>query len=93
VTNHELATGHKLRKLRSPYEDPQGGISNDPKSIFIVPEEFRETAILRHKQMWGTAPQSVHIDESASPLYFTPDRVKKAVESKAKKARVPKLQL
>ena len=93
VTNSEVVSGHKVRQLRSPYEDPQGGISNDPKSIFIVPEEFRETAILRHKAMWGTAPQTVHIDESASPLYFTPDRVQQAQVSKAKKARVPKLQL
>ena len=93
VTNSEIVSGHKVRQLRSPYTDPQGGISNDPKSIYIVPEEFRETAILRHKAMWGTAPATVHIDESASPQYFTPDRVKQAQDAKAKKARVPKMQL
>jgi hypothetical protein len=93
MTNGELATGHKVRKLRSPYEDPQGGISNDPKSIYVVPDEFRETAILRHQQMWGTVPAYVHIDESLNPLYFTPDRVKLAQANKARKAKVPKKQL
>lgn len=93
VTNHELATGHKVRRLRSPYGEPQDGLSNDPKSIYIVPEEFRETAVLRHTQTWGTAPKQIHIDESANPNYFTPDRVKQAQDAKAKKASIPKKQL
>jgi len=80
------------RKSRRPVEAPENGISNDPKAIYVVPAEFRETALLRHKQMWGKDAETVMIDDE-SYMTFDPVRATKARENKAAKAKVPKVQL
>lgn len=57
------------------------GISNDPRSIVIVPREFRSVAIQRHHRMWGAAPKETLIDDSS--WFWDSARASRAAKNKA----------
>jgi len=78
------------RKVRNPIDEPENGISNDPKAIYIVPLEFREIAIARHRQMWSAEPETVRIDDES---YQSWDPVRAQEAREHKEAKVPKVQI
>ena len=61
--------------------EPGRGVSDDPKSKYVVPEEFREIALARHAKMWGGEPHWEFVDDSTHP---DPARAKKARENRAR---------
>jgi len=62
---------------------PEHGVSEDPNSIFIVPREFHEIAIERHRKMWGQDPHYEFVDDSNFP---DPIRAKSARDNRARQA-------
>jgi hypothetical protein len=77
------------RKHRRPIAEPASGTSNEPKSMYIVPKEFVEVAQLRHRQMWGAAPETVLIDDEAY-AGWDPVRADKARRNKQGRSSLPR---
>jgi hypothetical protein len=66
------------------FDGPSKGVSNDPRALYSVPQEFWEAALLRHELMWGAPPTTVHVDDEA--YYWDPQRSQRARANKTKRS-------